>query len=366
MKLRRLSIGLISLLLLASCGRKQEDRETVVPEYETMVLSEQNVELHTKYPATIKGKEDIEIRPRIDGFIDHIYIDEGSVVRAGQTLFKINSPSAEQAITTNKAAIISAEANLNTAKLNVDRIRPLAEKGIVSKVQLDTYENAYESAKASLEQAKAALKNAEETYKWTLVSSPVDGVVGEIPFRLGSLVNSSNVLTTVANTGNVFAYFSLNEKNMVSFLDNIEGETQAQKIKNMPPVRLTLLNGEEYSEAGKIETITGSINVRTGTANFRAEFPNKNGVLRSGTSGTIIIPKQVENAVVIPQKATRALQDKVLAFKVEDDIVKQTVISVIPTPDGRYYVVTDGLSKGDRIVSDGIRTIQDKMTIKVK
>lgn len=367
MKLRRLSIGFLSLLLLASCGGNKGEREVVIPEYETMVVTTQDAELLSTYPATIRGKEDIEIRPRIDGFIDKIYIDEGSVVRAGQPLFKINSPSSEQAVTTAQAAVASAEANVATAKLNVDRFRPLAEKGIVSKVQLDTYENTYQSALASLEQAKAQLRNAQATMSWTEVSSPVNGVVGQIPYRLGSLVNNTYVLTTVANTGNVFAYFSLNEREIMDLLGSLDGKTQAEKIKNMPKVRLTLSNGEQYSEEGTIETISGTVNIATGTANLRAEFPNKGGLLRSGTSGRISIPRHMEDVIVIPQKVTRSLQDKTLVFKVQNDTMAvQTIVTVLPTPDGKDYVVTDGLAKGDKIVSNGLLTIQDKMRIQTK
>jgi len=369
MKLRRFSLGILSLLFLIACGNKQDDKKEAqeAPEYETMVVSEKDTELRTTFPATIKGKEDVEIRPRIDGFIDAIYIDEGSVVRKGQILFKINSPSTEQNVTTAQASVASAEAALQTAELNVKRIRPLAEEGIVSQTQLETYENTYKSSQATLNQARATLKNALETRKWTEVSSPVNGVIGTVSFRLGSLVNSNNILTTVANIGNVYAYFSMNEKDLISFLDGVEGKNQAEKIKNTPPVNFTLSNGEKYSEEGKIETITGIINVTTGTANFRAEFANPNGILRSGTSGRISIPKQVKNAIVIPQKATKTLQNKILVYVVDNEsTTNQTVVSVVPTPDGQNYIVTEGLKAGDRIVSNGMQTIQDKMKIKTK
>ena len=233
----------------------------------------------------------------------------------------------------------------------------MAEKGIVGNVQLETAEDSYQTAMAGLAQAEAALKNAQATIGWTNVTSPVDGLVGEIPLRLGSLVNSSNVLTTVANTGNVYAYFSLNEKELSVFLNDLEGNTQAEKIKNAPSVNLTLADGSIYEHQGKIETITGSINISTGSASFRAEFPNKEGKLRSGTSGKVSLPKHRENAIVVPQKATFAQQDKVLVYNVQGDSVVQKVISVLPTPDGKSYVVTDGLMTGDRIVTDGIATL---------
>lgn len=351
--------GVCTLLLFSACAGKSNENPRENPQaYPTVVLAKEDATLESVYPATIKGKEDIEIRPRIDGFIDAIYVDEGSLVKKGQSLFKIDSPQSEQALTTAKASVSSAQAQLNTAKVNVDRIRPLAERGIVSNVQLQTYENAYQSALSSLKQAEAAVLNAQSTVDWTLVKSPVDGVVGTISYRQGSLVDKSNVLTTVANIGNVYAYFSLNEKELTTFLDNTEGNTQTEKIKNIPEVSLVLADGTTYPEKGRIETIAGSVNITTGSVNFRAEFPNKQGMLRSGTSGKIIIPRHVKDVFVIPQKAIFEQQDKVLIYQVQGDSVVQQIVSVISTPDGKNYVVTEGLKDGDRVVTDGIATLK--------
>lgn len=359
--------GVITLLGLISCGSSEQTNKQVAgQEYSIMAVSRQDADIQSVYPATIKGQEDIEIKPQVDGSIEAIYVDEGAVVKAGQVLFKINSPSSEQALSSAKASVNSSKAQVNTAKLNVDRYRPLSEKGIVSEVQLQTYENAYETALASLEQAQATLKNAQATMNWTSVTSPIDGVVGAIPYRKGSLVNSNNTLTTIANTGNVYAYFSLNERKLMDFLDGIEGNTQSEKIKNMESVSLILSDGSMYNDRGRIETITGTVDITTGTASFRAEFPNKSGKLRSGTSGKIIIPKTLCDVYVIPQKATFNQQDKVLVYKLEGDLVKQQIISVQAMPNGQEYAVIGGLSDGDKIVSDGVATLRDGMKISVK
>ncbi len=359
--------GIVVLLGLASCGRNNQTNQTdSTQEYPILVMSKRTANLQTAYPATIKGQEDIEIKPQVDGYIESIYVDEGSVVKEGQVLFKINSPSSEQALTTAIASVNSAKAQVNTAKVNVDRYRPLCEKGIVSEVQLKTYENSYESAVATLQQAEATLKNAQATISWTTVTSPVSGIVSSIPYRKGSLVSSSNTLTTIANTANVYAYFSLNEKKLMEFLDGVEGSTQSEKIKNMEPVSLTLANGTEYGEKGRIETITGTVDVTTGAVNFRAEFSNKAGNLRSGTSGKIIIPKTLSDVFIIPQKATFSQQDKILVYKLEGDSVKQQIIIVQSMPNGQDYAVTKGLSDGEKIVSDGIATLRDGMKISVK
>lgn len=365
MDFKKISVGLFSTLLLISCSGETEKKETPASEYPTLVVKEQNATLEAVYPVTLKGLDDVEIRPRIDGFIDAVYVDEGAVVSKGQALFKINSPSAQQSLTSAEAAVKSAEAALNTAKLNVDRFKPLAEKGIVSNVQLESYQNAYQSSLASLNQAKASLANAQATMSWTNVTSPVNGVVGAINYRLGSLVNNANVLTTVANTNNVYAYFSLNEKALAEFLNKIEGKNQAEKIKNMPEVTLTLADGSVYPEKGKIETISGVVNVSTGSAQFRASFPNAHGELRSGASGRLSIPSVVENIFVIPQKGTFSQQDKTLVYTVHGDSVVSTLITVESMPDGKNYAVTGGLKSGDRVVTDGISSLQDGTKIKV-
>lgn len=365
MEFRKIIISVTVSALLLSCGNKGEVLQEDQLPYPTETLKKQSAELLSTYPVSIKGQEDIEIRPRIDGFIDEILIDEGAVVKKGQLLFKINSPQAEQTLTTAQASVKSAEAKVNTARINVKRIKPLVEQNIISNVQLESAEDSYQSALADLEQAKAMLKNAQATMSWTNVSSPVNGSIGSIPFRLGSLVNSSNILTTVANTSTVFAYFSLNEKELRAFMNGLEGSTQAEKIKNIPDVTLTLADGTEYAEKGRISTITGVLNITTGSASFRAEFPNKDGELKSGTSGIISIPRHLNDVFVIPQKATFPQQDKTLVYLVQGDSVVQKVISVISMPDGKNYTVTEGLSVGDKIVTDGIATLSNGKKIQV-
>jgi membrane fusion protein (multidrug efflux system) len=352
--------GVIALLSLVSCSKKAGTQQEMSPQtYQTMVVTKQSATLEAVYPTTIRGTEDVEIKPRVDGYIDAIFVDEGSVVKKGQALFKINSPQSEQTFYSAQASLLSAQAQLNTAKVNVDRIRPLAERGIVSETQLLTYENAYQTAQATVRQAEATLRSATATIGWTTVTSPVDGVVGVMTYRVGSLVTNSSVMTTVASTDNVYAYFSLNENSLRSFLDKTPGATQKEKIKNLPGVTLKLSDETIYPEKGKIETISGVVNVSTGTANFRAEFPNKERHLRSGNSGKIIIPEIIDDAFVIPQKATFTQQDKILVYKVQGDSVVQTLITTKDMPDGKSYVVTGGLSEGDRIVSEGIATLNN-------
>lgn len=351
MNYRSIVIGGLFLLLVVSCKKSTAPSEVAKEQkYQVVSLDTVDVELQSVYPAVLKGQEDIDIKPRVEGFIDALYVDEGTIVRKGQPLFRINSPSSVQQIE-------NAQANFNTALTDLERMKPLAEKGIISEVRIKTYENSVASAKATLDQAKANIGFAT-------VTSPVAGIVGAIPFRLGSLVNSSSVLTTVANTDQIIAYFSLNEKDLLSFMRIWEGNSQAEKIKNMPEVKLLLADGKEYEETGKIQTISGVVDAVSGSVNFRASFSNKEGILRSGTSGKIVIPRVLKNTILIPQKATMSRQDKVLVYKVQGDSVMQKVIEVLSTPDGQNYAVMNGLVAGEKIVTDGLATLQNGKKIK--
>ena len=348
--------GIILITLFASCSSKKTTEQNAMmfePQtYKTQILEPQKVELQSVFPAVLKGQEDIEIKPRVDGFIEAVYVDEGAKVKKGQSLFRINSPSSLKTYE-------EAQANYNTAKLDVERMRPLAEKNIISDVQLESYENALIAAEAALKQAKATLE-------WVNVTSPVDGVIGTISYRIGSLVSNTNVLTTVSNTSQMFAYFSMNEKDLYDFLYKWEGNSKAEKIKNMPDVKFILSNGKEYTEPGQIVTISGIVDQTTGAVNIRASFPNSNGLLLSGSSGKVIIPEYINDALVVSQKATFSEQDKTLIFKVQGDSVVQKVIVVTSTPDGQQYVVQSGLEQGDRVVIDDIIGLSHGAKIKVQ
>ncbi|MEG2103042.1 MAG: efflux RND transporter periplasmic adaptor subunit, partial [Flavobacterium sp.] len=304
-------------IIIASCGNKNDKSAQAggapqVKEYKTLTLQPESATLNSDYPASIQGQQNIDIRPRVEGYIDKIFVDEGAVVKAGQPLFKISAPEYEQQVRTAAASIKSAQADVSSAKLAVNKVKPLVEKGIISKYDLESAQYTYESALAALAQANAALVNAKINLGYTTVTSPVDGVVGSIPFRLGSLVssNTAEALTTVSSIGNVYAYFAMNEKALLNFTKDNTGISLSQKIKSLPDVSLLLSDGSAYDQKGKIETVNGLINTETGTVNIRARFSNPKGIIRSGSSTTIRIPSEVKDAMIIPQSATFELQDK--------------------------------------------------------
>ena len=359
-------------VIIASCGNKNDKSAQAggapqVKEYKTLVLETKSATLNADYPASIQGQQNIEIRPRVEGYIDKIFVDEGVVVKTGQPLFKISAPEYEQQVRTATASIKSAQADLSSAKLAVNKVKPLVEKGIISKYDLESAQYTYESALAALAQANAALVNAKTNLGYTTVTSPVNGVVGSIPFRLGSLVSSNTTepLTTVSSIGNVFAYFAMNEKALLNFTKSGSGTSLAEKIKQLPAVSLLLSDGSTYPEKGRIETVNGLINTETGSVNIRARFPNSKGIIRSGSSTTVRIPNEVKDAILVPQSATFELQDKIFAVTVgKDGKTKNVNITVLENTAGNYYVVTSGLKAGDQIVLEGVAALKDGSEIK--
>lgn len=357
------------LFSLAACNQKKEGtaaRDEQVLDYKTLTLFTQNATLENKYPATIEGRQNIEIRPKVDGFIEAIYVDEGTFVKKGQALFKINAPQYEQEVRTSKAAIEIAEANVLSAQMDVDKIRPLVEKDIISKYELESAEFNLQSRKAQLAQAKATLANASVNLGYTTITSPVDGVVGTLPYKIGSLVNSGTPmpLTIVSDISSVFAYFSLNEKQLLEFSKK-SGRSLQTELSSLPPVSLILANGILYSQKGKVDATSGAINTATGSIRIRATYPNPNNVIRSGSSGVVVIPLTIESAIVIPQKITYEIQGKKFVYVVdEDNTVASRAISVMDNHDGHFYVVTDGLSEGEQVVLEGLATLRDGATIK--
>ncbi len=361
----------VCLLFMSGCSNKQNspaDQNAVsIQAYPVVTVIAKTATLQTAYPATLQGEQNIEIRPKIDGYVEQMYVDEGATVKKDQLLFRIRAPQYQQDVNTATAAISSAEADVNAAELQVKKTKPLVEKDIISKYELESAEYTLQARKAALAQAKANLANAKTNLGYTVVTSPVNGVVGTIPYKLGSLVSSTTAmpLTTVSNIGNVYAYFSLNEKQLLNFSREYKGSTLEEKLKQLPPVALLLADGSEYPEKGKVETIGGLINTQTGSASFRATFPNPVGLLRSGGSATVAIPVTVNNAIVVPQRSTYELQGKRFVYLVNNsNQVISTEIEVMNTPAGQYFVVTKGLKTGDKIIYESTSSLQDSTAIK--
>ncbi|SNR80448.1 efflux RND transporter periplasmic adaptor subunit [Hymenobacter mucosus] len=371
-----LAACLLTLLVGAtSCSSKQESaaggppgaQQQQVKDYPVLTLTPQTAVLHTDYPTVLEGQANVEIRPKVDGFIDQVLVDEGARVRKGQLLFRLNSDESDQQVRSAQASVLSAQADVTAAQLDVQKTQPLVEQNILSNYQLQAYQATLQSRRAALAQARATLQNAQKTQSYTRISSPADGVIGTLPYKLGSLVNSSlaEPLTTVASIGTVRAYFSINEKDALAFSQATPGTTSKERLSKLPSVQLVLSDGSVYAQPGRVEAASGLVNTQTGSVTVRASFPNPAGVLRSGATGLVRLPQQVPSALVVPQSATYELQGKHFAYVVgPDNKVKNTEIQVQALPDGRRYVVREGLQAGDQIVTEGVSALQDGQAIK--
>ncbi|MBT1704042.1 efflux RND transporter periplasmic adaptor subunit [Chryseosolibacter indicus] len=350
-------------------GAKESQGNAPVKDYPVVTLEPRSVTLARSYPATIEGQQNIEIRPKIDGYIDRIFVDEGSAVKKGQKLFQIMAPQYEQEVRTAQANIKIAEADVRTAEMEVNRIKPLVEKEIISRYELESAEFNLESRRAALAQARAQLANARTNLAYTLITSPVDGVVGTIPYRLGSLVSSNTTqpLTTVSDIQRIYAYFSINEKQALESATNLKGKTLEERLATIPPVKLILSNGSEYSHPGKIQTVSGQINTATGSLRVRATFPNPENLVRSGSTGNVQIPVQIDSALLVPQKSTYELQGKRFVYVVESTgTVRSQEIDVMENDNGQFFVVEKGLQPGEKIVVEGVASLRDGATVAPK
>jgi len=348
---------LAGALSLISCGGDQNSQAKAAPgnqvmPYPVTEVPTKDLTGYTSYPVSIEGVVNSDVSAKVSGYITDVLIDEGQKVKKGQVLFKLETQSLNQ----DAAA---AKANVNAAQVEVNKLRPLVEKNIISEVQLET-------AKAKLQQAKSSYNGIAANIGYANIKSPVDGYVGSIRLREGALVSpgSQQPLTTVSNISKVYAYFSMSEVEYLDFLQNKQGETIEDKIGNMPKVQLELANGSTYSEEGTIETINSQVNENTGSISFRAVFNNPSRLLTNGNSGKVLIPKTYENAIVVPQESTYEQQGKILVYKLEEgNKVNSSIIKVITTI-GNLYVVESGVEKGDSIVAKGLAKLRPNTEIK--
>lgn len=359
----RLVLVASCLALLSSCGQGNKSTGSA-PEVAVMEVNTTTANLTNSYPATIKGKQDVEIRPMVSGFITKLHVDEGAVVRKGQVLFTIDPVQYQAAVNSAKASVETAQAALNTQELTTENKRELNKKNIISDYDLKMSENQLAQAKANLAQAKAQLVNAQNNLSYTEVTSPSDGVVGTIPYRVGSLVSASiaTPLTTVADISEMYAYFSMTERQLLAMIR--EGGTMKEILDKMPDIQLSLVDGTIYPDSGRVETISGVIDQTTGSVNMRALFPNKHNILRSGGTGNVIFHNPLHDVIMIPQSATTEIQDKKFVLVLQpDNTLKNTEIKVFTLDDGKYFYVTDGLKKGDKIVIEGVQSLKDGQAI---
>lgn len=382
-----------TILLVLSCKKKDQTPSQGAKVVATVAAETRNVTGYSTFPASITGRVNNDVRAKMQGYITQVLVDEGQYVTKGQPLFRLETNMLNQSADAAKAGIGAAQSNaaasdanvkaaqaaVNAAQVEVNKLRPLVEKNIISNVQLQTAQANLTKAQAQMaqaiaskQQANAGIAQAQASYRgvqanidYSIIRAPISGVVGKINYRTGSLVGPSDPMpiSTVSDTSELYAYFSMNEKEYLDFLNNAEGATIPEKIKNMPAVELVLANDQIYSEKGYIKAVTGQIDPSTGSIQFRVSFANPNKLLSNGNSGIIRIPKLYDNALVLPESATYEQQGLVYIYKVKQDTAKSDVISVIDRVNN-MVIIKDGVAKGEVVVAEGVGTLRSGTPVK--
>ncbi|MDE6246671.1 MAG: efflux RND transporter periplasmic adaptor subunit [Muribaculaceae bacterium] len=369
MKTNILYVGTaLAIFAMVSTGCKKEQQQTQqIPELAVMTVTSSDATLNTAYPCTLQGENDVEIRPQATGFLTKVYVKEGQHVSQGQVLFEIDKVQLQAAVDQAKAAVAVAQANVNTAQTNANNNKLLLDKGIIGAPAYQTSVDALNSAKAQLNQSNANLISAQKALSYSIVKSPVAGMVGTIDNKEGTLVSPSTLLTVISNNTKMEALFSITEKELLALTDGGKRSVEAAR-SSMPQVQLQLADGSIYEYPGTIISISGVLDQSTGSASVRASFPNPEGMLRSGNTGQILIPTVSDGALQIPQSATFEIQDMKFCYVVGDSAkVHSTPITVSDLSDGKSYIVTSGLKEGDKVVIEGVGiSVQDGMVIKPK
>ena len=349
-------------VVFASCGGQQGQMGD--NEYAVRTIETQSTELQTSYPAVIRGVQDVEIRPMVSGFITKMHVKEGQTVKKGQVLFEINRVTYEAAARQAKAAVNSATAQLNTSKLTYENNQKLFANNVIGTYELQSSKNAYENDQAALAQAKANYASAKQNLDYCYVTSPANGVVGDLPYRVGALVSASSAepLTTVSDINTMQVYFAMTEKDVLDMTKTKGGLHAA--ISEYPAVKLQLADGTTYGHDGKVAAVSGVIDQATGSVSMRADFPNPDHLLKSGGSGSIVVPHVSTGAIVVPQDAVVQVQDRYFVYILGgDNKVKYSPVTVNPNNDGKNYIIESGLKAGDKIVVSGVTTLKDGMQI---
>ncbi|WP_129713968.1 efflux RND transporter periplasmic adaptor subunit [Pedobacter sp. SYP-B3415] len=359
--LKVLFLSLVSTVILSCAQKPEQPPAPPAPVLPVSTITRTAETTYNEYPAAVQGAVDVDIRPQVSGYLEKVLVNEGAYVKAGQPLFQINERPFREALNNALAALHAAEAAVANAQVEIDKINPLVANKVVSDIQLRTARAAYKMAVANVEQAKAGVATARINLGYARIKAPVSGYVGRIPKKQGSLVSATDpeALTRLSDIHEVHVYFSLGETEFNSFNAKYAGKTFEQKLRNMPPVTLTLADESEYPVKGKIDMVDGQFDKNTGAITLRASFPNADGTLRSGNTGKIRLGVNHRDAMLIPQSATIEMQDKIFVYALnkQNKVNKQPV--TIGGTSGNQYLIKSGLEPGDRIVLKGFEVLKD-------
>lgn len=309
------------------------------------------------YIADICSKRNISILTRVDGFLDSILVDEGQAVIKGQRLFKIDGQEFKTHLAKANADLKSSIAELKAIEVDLQRVRLLVENKVVTSTELEMMEAKREAGKAKIEESESALRNAELKLSYTNITAPFNGIMGHLPLKAGSFIAQGSLLSSLSDNEQVFAYFNVTEHEYLNMASNSIANIADQEVE------LMLANGSKHNVKGKIETIDDEFEKSTGNIAFRARFPNPDKLLRNGSSGKVRLTKFMRNALVIPQKATFEIQDKIYVYVVgnNNQVKSRSFETLFRFP--HFFVVASGLTVKDKIVYEGIQNVRDDTQI---
>lgn len=349
----------VVLAVLPSCKSKAEQEAKSV-QYPVAILTEKDTTFFKDVVADIQAVKNVEIRTRIQGFIEDILVDEGAEVKKGQALFRLSSP--EYTAENNKATatLEKAMAEENASRLEMERIKQLVDKKVIASSELQIAQSKLQVAQANVSEAKAVLKNAHAFMSFTTITAPFNGILDRIPLKVGSLVSEGALLTSISDITNMFAYFHLSENEYLKYkMAKQRGDT----IHDEKNICLYLSDGTLYDCRGQVESVAGQIDKSTGNIAFRAKYPNPKKLLRHGSTGSIRLKTDAMHVLMVPVKAVTELQDKYFVFVV-DDQNKVKMESFVPSHRiGNWYVVGSGLKKQQKIVVEGTQSLREGSTI---
>lgn len=348
---------MVSLLL--SCSDKDKQDKQVAESFPVTSPIMIDTTLHTDYVAEIHAIQNVEIRARVKGYLGKIFIDEGKYVKKGQVLFSINNSELKENVVKAGAILRSTVTELKAAEIEFNNTKRLVDKNIVSNTELEVAKNKIDMMKAKIEEAQSNENYSKIQLTYTLINAPFNGIVNRIPNKIGSLIEDGTLLTNISNNGEVFAYFDVSEKEYLDYISNFKEKSQQSNI-----VTLILANGEEHPFKGRVETTEGEIDPNTGNIAFRARFDNPEKILKHGGSGKVRLLKKYKNALIIPQKATFEIQDRMYVYVInnKNQVKSKAIISTHRLP--HFYIVDSGLNKDDRIIYEGIQNVKEGMIVK--
>jgi|SRR5690554_35666 len=353
------SLGVLAVsYLLASCsegtGKSASDEQQIsVPVLE---LTSRNIQVPQTYISDIQAVQFVEVRAKVEGFVDQIFVDEGEFVKKGTPLFQLSSFEFSEMVNRANARLFQARTNVQAASLEVERLRLLVEKDIITSTELELAESRLAVEEAGVAEAQSLVNNAKNGLSYTTIRAPFDGIVDRIPFKTGSLVTPGDLMTNITDVSEVFAYYKVNENEYLSLMRR----QMELGSPNLSDEKLTLIlsDGEVYPYKGVLETMEADFEQGTGSIAFRVRFPNPDGLLKHGASGNVMMTNNLDNVFLIPQKSTFEVQDYNYVYMVsENNEVK--VRSFRPLKRFDIYYVVEDFEEGQKIVFEGIQQVRD-------